>query len=200
MESASFPTVRCINRSIKQADEHGWFRNVPPLCYAVKEARGRKMSRLIFVRGVRTLGPSYLVTSYAGMRLIYREAVLAQRLLSQRGVKGKRSYPQRSGVPGKESAVGGCSRDYPATAQDHTHTTEGGPLLGVRPLSGTPRPEREKRGDRLPRHFLLPETNVTPAAIDDRKDPLEFDGETSVGFRGKGKTVNLPKLLRRAFR
>ncbi len=63
-----------------------------------------------------------------------------------------------------------------------THTTEGGPLLGVGPLSGTRGPEREKRGDRLPRHYLLPETNVTPAAIDDRKDPLEFDGEK----RGEG--------------
>lgn len=146
MESASFPTVRCINRSIKQADEHGWFRNVPPLCYAVKEARGRKMSRLIFVRGVRTLGPSYLVTSYAGMRLIYREAVLAQRLLSQRGVKGKRSYPQRSGVPGKESAVGGCSRDYPATAQDHTHTTEGGSLARCRSIIWHPKAREGKKG------------------------------------------------------
>ena len=124
---------------------HGWFRNVPPLCYAIKEARGRKMSRLIFVRGVRTLGS--LLSRY----IIHR----GEADVSRGGVGSAAAFPARRKRKkiispkiwraGKEECGRWLLKRLPCHGpRSHTRLKEG-PLLGVGPLSGTRRPEREKR-------------------------------------------------------
>ncbi len=97
--------------------------------------------------GVRTLGS--LLSRYIMNRDeadVSRGGVGSAAAFPARSKRKKIISPKIWRAGKEECAVGGCSRDYPATAQDHTHTTEGGSLARCRSIIWHPKAREGKKG------------------------------------------------------